>query len=216
MGTRTVEICYYENVGTLAFAEFELKNTLLGGIDVSTSLSPDAYAAPHFFRDSGEVHLFIGSVSGDLIYYDSIDNNFMPGDTFNLVSNNYLGINVESYSSFWVNDIDSDNRLNLFVGQDLGGLYHFESDPNSDAGINDVDLSVLVSIYPNPMTDHLTIASELDLDYFTLYDAKGKLINKEKIISNKTTINTHDLIAGFYYVAISLKDGRQVAKKVIK
>ena len=42
--------------------------------------------------------------------------------SFTIESNNYLGINTEGYSSFWVADMNSNGDLELYAGQDLGGM----------------------------------------------------------------------------------------------
>ena len=89
LGTKSGEIQYYENTGNANNPMFTLVNTQLGGVTVNTS-SPDGYAAPHFFNDNGVTRLFVGSIDGNIGYYDSIQNNFNPGDSFNLVNSNYL------------------------------------------------------------------------------------------------------------------------------
>ncbi|MBM3185344.1 MAG: VCBS repeat-containing protein, partial [Bacteroidetes bacterium] len=40
IGNKTGELKYYENIGSTLIPNFQLKNTLLGGVDVSTSTSP--------------------------------------------------------------------------------------------------------------------------------------------------------------------------------
>ncbi len=76
--------------------------------------------------------------------------------SFNLVSDNFLNINVGAYSSFHVNDLDQDGYLDLFVGQDLGGLYHFEVNPNSQSDVEELKNELDLIIYPNPTDGTLT------------------------------------------------------------
>jgi hypothetical protein len=215
LGKRSGEIIYYKNIGTLTDPEFELINSTLGGIDVST-VTPDGYASPHFFRLNNETHLFLGSVDGNLIYYSDIDGNLDTG-YFYLESTNYLNIDVEGYSSFWVEDVDDDSNLNLFVGQDLGGLYHFEANPNSNASISENSIEAMVAVYPNPVGESLTISvSTGDADHYSITNLNGKLIESKEMLSNVANVNTSDYSSGFYLIHIYLKDGRFCTKKIIR
>lgn len=149
IGNKNGEIRYYQNVGTSSIPSFQLVEDTLGGID----LSPDnttGYAAPHFFRYQDTTRLLIGNFEGTLHYYDSIDGNL--SSSFRKVSETFRQIDVEAFSSCWVEDIDEDGKLNLFVGGDLGGLYHFEHNPNSTLGTKELTAEDKIRIYPNPST----------------------------------------------------------------
>ena len=39
-----------------------------------------------------------------------------------------MGFSVGAYSTFGISNIDEDGELDLFVGQDLGGLFYLEND----------------------------------------------------------------------------------------
>ena len=71
----------------------------------------------------------MGNVDGDFNYYKDIDGNLDSTSAFTMITDNYLDIQAQGLSSFWVNDLDNDGNLELYVGQDLGGLYRFEADP---------------------------------------------------------------------------------------
>lgn len=215
IGTKTGEMVYYQNIGTANSPSFILYNPMLGEVDVSTTF-PDGYAAPHFFRDNGETHLFIGSIDGELIYYNGIANNIDPGQFFTLVSSSYLNLDVERYSSFWVNNIDNDGELNMFIGQDLGGVFHFEVDTNNNVSVLDLEINPTISIYPNPATNFITISSEHALDDYKLFDMNGKMILADEITLQKESINLSGIPNGFYFIQIGLKDGRKTTKKVVK
>ena len=57
LGSKTGELHYYKNIGTISVPSFELENVQLGNIDI-VSNKPDVFAAPHFFRENGETRLF--------------------------------------------------------------------------------------------------------------------------------------------------------------
>ncbi len=216
LGKRNGEIAYYQNVGTSTTPSFQLSNPMLGGIDVSTT-TPDGYAAPHFFVSNSDTLLFVGSLDGKLIYYSGISGNLGVGDTFTLESDNFIGLNVEAYSSFYVEDLDQDGRLNMFVGQDLGGIYHYEVDPSSNIGLNELENLPFVAVYPNPVGDAFTIATEhFDGGNYRIFDVNGKVMVSGALNGGQTSVGTATLASGFYLVRVTFPDGRTVSKKILK
>jgi hypothetical protein len=215
IGKKTGEILYYENIGNTNNPSFELKNDMLGNIDVSPS-SPLGYAAPHFFKFEDTIRLLLGSEDGKLRFYDNIENNLSTGQNFSLISANYLDIDVEQYSACWVNDVDSDGNLDLFVGGVLGGFFHFENNPNSTLSNSKLTKKDnFVSIFPNPTNSKLFLNWRTDSNSDTeilLVDSFGKTIFKsnEKI----TEINLENVANGIYFLKIN--DGSSKTFKLLK
>src|SRR3989338_5607793 len=213
LGKKNGNVAYYRNTGTLTVPNFELVNDLLGGIDVSLT-TPDGFAAPHFFRNNGQTVCFLGSIDGHLNYYSDIDGNLSPGASFTLISDNLATIDVDAYSSCWVNDIDNDGAYNLFVGQDLGGLLHFEHDPNSPVAIEESYSHPNVAVYPNPAHHSITIAiHQLHGKTFTLFDLNGKQLMSDTLNGNKTIVDIHHLNQGVYVLQIEM-EGQQCTKRI--
>ena len=216
IGNKAGNIAYYKNIGTVNSPSFELSNANLGMVNVSTTL-PDGYATPHFFEVNNETKLFVGNIDGSLIYYDSIDNNLSPTDDFHLVATDYVGINVEAYSSVYVNDINNDGNFNLFMGQDLGGIFHFETNPNSSAFINELNESYGISVYPNPFESTFTIESnDILINDVVVEDLNGRRINQFQMNGFKTMIDLSANPKGIYFIRATLTNQKVVVKKVIK
>ena len=215
IGKRSGEIVYYKNIGTVTSPSFTLENNMLGNIDLATEF-PDSYATPHLFNSFGKMHLFVGSSDGTLIYYDSIEGNIATGESFNLVSNNFANIDVDAYSSFAVTDLDNDGKLNMIVGQDLGGLYHFEVDPNSTNHLGENKLVNQVLIYPNPVANEITVQlKELKAESFALLNTQGQILKQRNISNSMFKISLIDFPKGIYFIQITSKKGVLV-KKVVK
>lgn len=216
IGRKDGEVMFYKNTGTASTPSFTYMNNL-GQVDVST-VTPDGYAAPHFFRLNDTTHLFIGADEGNLWYYSDIDNHIGNSDTFNLVSSQYLDIEVNRFSSFFVDDIDNDGKLNMFVGHDLGGLYHFEADPSSTIGISEqVIAEPEILIYPNPVSDELNIKLyDHSEGHYIIHDASGRIILQGEIIYPITHVNTDALRSGMYFVNVTLSNGIEASRKLIK
>ncbi len=214
LGTKDGHIEYYRNIGTATNPSFELTNEFLGNIDMTIS-NPNTLASPHFFRVGDSTHLFAGSADGRLFYYDSIDGQLDPGEDFNLVSSKYLNLDVEAYSTFWVEDIDGDGNLNMFVGQDLGGLFHFEADPNSSVSLPEFN-TTNVALYPNPGNQIINIKSDVPLEQIRLLNMQGQELLMKEANSQKTAVlNVNDLPNGTYVVLIRSNSG-VVSKKWVK
>lgn len=207
LGKKTGELMYYQNVGTLENPSFTLINPKLGEIDVAT-LTPDGYAAPHFFRYLDTTRLFLGSFDGKIRFYDDIDGNLNPTDTFHLISDFYKGINVEAYSSCWVNDIDNDGKLNLFVGGDLGGIFSLEHDPLSNLSLEEKIEEDFFQLFPNPANEQVTIALKFPttLKQVELIDLHGRTTQIHIKEETPYDFSITNLPQGVYIVRIVTTD----------
>lgn len=216
LGKKTGELVYYQNIGTASSPSFQLYNSKLGNIDVSTA-NPDGYPAPHFFRHNGETRLFLGDLTGRCNFYMGIDGNLEPTASFTLISDNYANLNTQAYSSFWVNDLNSNGNLELYVGQDLGGIYRFEHDPNSSVSLGEVTIDKSVLLYPNPTSNSFTlIATEEFIQSVEISNIEGKVMHMETLNNKKATIDSSHYPTGIYFVKVILESGDSMIKKVIK
>lgn len=216
LGKKTGELIYYKNIGTTTSPSFQLYNSTLGNIDVSTA-NPDGFPAPHFFRVSGETKLFLGDLTGRCNLYTNIDGQLNPGDAFYLVSDNYAGISTQANSSFSITDINNDGKLELYVGQDLGGVYRFEHDPNSTVSIGEIDKEQNILIYPNPTAGLFTVSSKDEIiERIDIKNLAGKIVSSAIVKSTQTQISSADFPIGIYFVEINLENGTSLTKKIIK
>jgi hypothetical protein len=218
VGKKTGEIAYYRNTGTAGVAEFTLINDTLGGIDVSPN-TPDGYAVPHFFRVNDTTHLFLGAYDGKLHYYNDIDGNLDEPAVFQLVSDHYRNIDVGLYSSFWVEDNDADGLLNLYVGQDLGGLHHFEAVPGSTIGIEEETQPehdwILV---PNPAATSVTLQSlkkNGEPAVVTIYNLIGERV-AQQIVIGTSALEADNFSNGVYLVVIESGNTTETLRLVIE
>tara|TARA_B100001287_G_scaffold274663_1_gene280433 strand:+ start:22 stop:2259 length:2238 start_codon:yes stop_codon:yes gene_type:complete len=204
IGIKTGELIYYENTGSSSDPSFELVTDFLGGVDVAET-SPNGYAAPCFFRKNDTTYAFIGAVDGLAYFAQGIDGNIGDGQIFDSFIQDYLGLNVGGYSSFAISNLDEDEELDLFVGQDLGGLFYLENDSNSSAGLISVEKGVFFSVWPNPMKNELTIelmdlSKEITAGLFTL---TGERI-ETYLLNQKINIFSLDHIdSGVYFIRLS-------------
>lgn len=201
VGRKTGEIAYYRNTGTASNASFTLISQNLGQVDISSD--PDGYAAPHFFRVNDTTHLFVGKYNGKLSYYRNIDGHLEDGDTFSLYSDSYLDLETGLYSTVFVDDIDGNGFLNLFVGQDLGGLFLFEADPLSTVSVPELSIESNLVLFPNPGSSTVQICSRngsaVGLKLHGMYNNLGQ---QQVVELNGNSIDISELSKGAYYFVL--------------
>lgn len=212
LGKKTGELIYYQNVGTSTFS-FSLMNPFLGSIDVATD-TPDGYLVPNFFDYQDTTYLFTGSADGNLRFYRQITDSIGIGQQFELVQNNFLNISrdIGAYAAPYVTDIDNDGNLDLFVGQDAGGIFHLEHSSNAGVGVTDISIMNTFTIYPNPFRDYITVTLKNKTTIY-MYNMLGNLILSQQGNIGENIIINEDLKAGVYF--IKLKDALDT-KRVVK
>jgi len=80
-------------------------------------------------------------------------------------------------------------------------------------------ITLLVSAYPNPTTDYLTLSiGEFDISNlsYQLYDINGKLLQSEKITGNQTSIAMSNLVPAIYFVKVIHNNKEVKTFKIIK
>lgn len=80
-------------------------------------------------------------------------------------------------------------------------------------------INLLVTAYPNPTTDYLTLRiDEFDISdlSYQLYDMRGKLLRNEKITSNQTRIVMSNLAPATYSVKVVQGNKEIKTFKIVK
>ncbi|MBD3903955.1 T9SS type A sorting domain-containing protein [Chryseobacterium sp. Ch-15] len=99
------------------------------------------------------------------------------------------------------------------LNSDIIGIDTFSVD-RSNLGVNDVKTKKsLLSIYPNPTTDFLTIKTEKSLGSVSIFDISGKNVNV-KLDGDK--VDVRNLPAGTYLINVETKDGISTEKFIKK
>jgi hypothetical protein len=199
LGVKTGELIYYENIGTQTSPLFSLVTDQLGNVDVS-DLTPDGYSTASFFSLNDTTYAMVGCVDGDLKFIGDIDGHIGDGDSFTYIDSNFLNIEVGAYSSAAVLDIDNDSHLDLFIGQDLGGVFHLEDEPGSNLHTLNIVRENQLHIYPNPFESSINIKCSVSLisELITITDLTGKLIQTIQVTGSDSTIDLSFLESGIY------------------
>jgi len=89
----------------------------------------------------------------------------------------------------------------------------------STVGMKETELTISLSVFPNPTIDQLTLQIN---DYnneklsYQLFDMQGKLLSSDVITSNQTEINMSDLPVVSYFITVMQKNRKIKSFKIIK
>jgi len=160
-------IYFYRNDGTAEEPAWVFVTDEYAEVDVG------GYSAPVFtdIDNDGDLDLFIGQYGdnpftnwlGGTIYFYRNDGT-VEETNWTFVTNNYAGIDLreESYSAPTFADIDNDGDLDLFVGNDHGGLYFYQRsgppviEPIEDIEVREGELITITVQASDPDGDELT------------------------------------------------------------
>ena len=219
-GTRVGVLRYFQNIGTKSLPNFNTTATTvkIGNVDVGEFGSGSGLAAPFFMDFKGKYTVFVGSESGKISVYDSIDNNLTG--SWRLVNNDYGKIRDGQRSIPILRNINGDENLELIIGNYRGGLTAYKTNYKTDgtSPVKNIDNSLIISVFPNPASDFLNIdiknISTTDKVKISVFNTMGQLL---KVIENVTPTYSFDLkelSQGVYYMNVETGEKSSVVKFV--
>jgi len=127
MGSWKKQVAYHENTGTVSSAQFEETNPELVTLTRGSNTTP---ALVDIDAD-GDYDLFVGETSGTINYYENTGTATSP--TFELISDEYLDIDIGRRSVPVFYDHDGDGDHDLLVGSESSGIVLFRNDGTPEA-----------------------------------------------------------------------------------
>jgi hypothetical protein len=114
---------------------------------------------------------------------------------------------------------DSTNAIQVSMSHSDMAFYYIDDvyimDCDDTLGIKEIGNNNSISIYPNPVTDNITInAGDLRNEIYDLriYDVIGNLVLEKNIANNKTSIDVSTFSSGVYVVEVRTENGIEVKK----
>jgi hypothetical protein len=73
-----------------------------------------------------------------------------------------------------------------------------------ETGIEQKGINLECVVYPNPVTDYLTLEIDDDFEelFYQLFDTKGQMMETEKVVTSQTKIKTDKLTQGNYLLRV--------------
>ncbi len=222
IGMKNGRIAYYKNIGSPTVPSFSLITNFFGSIDVKGDpnlYGIDGYAVPYFYTDGSTRKLLVGNVNGQVYYYDVPSVITNPCNLIDADANNY---NEGGQSTVCFEDVNNDNKRDLFMGNGSGGLCFFSSkgpEVSIKEAVKNIDEDI--TIYPNPCNENINILIKnifVERAEFVITNLVGQTIRKGKLSSNFEAISINDLEAGLYFIKIYSinNEPSKITKKIIK
>lgn len=218
IGTQNGRISFYKNVSTNSTPSFSLITNFLGNVDVKGDIfvyGLYGYATPHFFNDGSETKLLVGSVDGRIFYYDVADIN----SAFSLITDKLNNYNEGVQTTVWYEDIDGDNKRDLFMGNAAGGLSFFSAKSNI-VGVEGLNVeSLKFKVYPNPVEEILNV--ELNMmngkieAEIKITDILGNTVIQHSTFNISNSIDVSELEKGIYFITVKTSNF-SCTKKFVK
>jgi hypothetical protein len=159
VGSMGQTISFYRNTGTATNAGFTLD---ADSINIGGEVSYNTPAIADIDRD-GDLDLFVGNIDGRISLLRNTGIATEPNFTFE--TGKLFDIDVRGTSSPTFADIDNDCDSDLFVGDQVGGLYFYRNvsptSVSSSALEGSPETFILNQNYPNPFNPETTIRFEL-------------------------------------------------------
>jgi hypothetical protein len=167
---------------------------------------------------------------GIIIQRSGLGSNSTYRDTFNLTAGcysfNVFDTNDDGLSFFANSSGNGSIRIKNLTGStikifepDFGDGFKYSFTIPTTVGINEVELSQSISIYPNPAKHFITLETTgLSNGIWNVFDGMGRQIASGLTANDhhaKTQIDIHNYAAGIYYLHLSNKGQTQVKKFVV-
>jgi subtilisin-like proprotein convertase family protein len=139
------------------------------------------------------------------------------GDTYTQAD---IDANKLSYKST-TNLFPREDRFDFLVQDNEGGwlgVERFNIKINDVTGVNDPLISSMINIYPNPVSNIMTIELKdqaKNYSNFRLYDNVGKLILTRNLSSTINQIDVSNFAKGQYFIQLKDADGNAQTKTII-
>jgi hypothetical protein len=214
VGEEKGNINYFKNFGTkesplfLADIEFPENQEEYGGIDARQNNAVFGMAAPTVFQSQDTTFLIVGTAFGNMLLYDI--SNAQPQDILNpIVDHPIARIKDGARSKPFLEDLNADGYLDLVMGSTRGGLTLFNTEFRRGQVVSTYSsqLTRLVSLSPNPASDHLRITVEgYNAQEVKFFSAQGQLVKTWRGRSSTIGVDIGDFTPGLYFAVISTGD----------
>ncbi|MBL7813437.1 MAG: T9SS type A sorting domain-containing protein [Saprospiraceae bacterium] len=222
-GTRTGYIRFFRNIGTRTVPNFASTATIskVGAVDVGEFGFPTGFAAPVFMPLNNKMYLFCGSESGRIRVYDNIEGKL--NDTFRLINNDYGLLKSGGHVTLAIGNVTThENKLELFVGNQRGGLSAYQMSYNTDGTTptQEPNSQAFASVSPNPVSSVFTLQIEpqvLNTEYeLKLFNTVGQCVKSISLDTPQYQMNISDIANGVYFLHLKMKDDRHQVLKIVK
>lgn len=161
-------ITYLENMGSDTLPAFTIMTK--NWMNLSALNMKALFPAFGDLNNDGKKEMIVGNINGTLLYYNNIGGGTMMPDNFILVNPSYFSIDVGSFSTPVIVELNGDGKLDLVIGEDNGSLNFCRN----NGSITAPDFSILQPSFGNVIVQQngsfgYSIPSFVKLNHDTTY-----------------------------------------------
>ncbi len=211
IGENFGNINFYPNTGTKTKPQFLNSNAIqnFGRIYTPTLTNTN----PFIWKNGDHFEMVVGSGARSSLRHYMFTKDQLS-DSFKLITNNFLSIREGAQSNIFLADIDNDNKLDAFVGNQRGGISVFGTDFSTALEEVEPTVSATISIFPNPASDNFTIVTDAEID-LSIIDILGEQKGEYHLQTGEHHLPTERLSNGTYILIAKTKDNTLIHKKIV-
>ena len=208
----------YQDTSATTTKEFKRIDSAVSNIKTGSIFSFFSYGVPYVgpIDSTGNDYLFVGTTDGTVERYDSFVN---QTTNWTRIDSNLAEIQTAYRAAPAIGDLDGDNRPELLIGNQNGGLQLFELLITTST-TNLIKNNVPIKLFPNPAKNELWIkapASFETIKSYRILDISGRTVLRSKQALNiNESISTESLNSGLYFIEVSLDKGQHAMGKFMK
>ncbi len=193
-----------------------------GGVKSGSIYSYFSYGVPYIgvVDSTSTEYLLVGTQDGTIERYSGFNTG---AANWTRLDSNLSNIQTAFRSAPAVGDLDGDQRPDMIIGSQTGGIqiFQFQGNVSSNVGlIEKATGNLAVELYPNPATNQLFIKTVADItfiDSYVIRDLSGRTVQastESSILTNG--ISVENLNDGFYFIDISFGKNMHAIGKFLK
>ncbi len=206
-GTKLTYTINFENMGNDTAFNIYIMDTLSNRLDAgSLQVLTSSHIASHVMLDGPSGQKIIRFDFKDIHLPDKNSPDFNKGFV-------QFSINVKNGLAPLT---PISNRAGIYFDINPVVITNYAENRINPVSINDVEISNLITVYPNPVTDVLTVQiNNGGYDILRLLNNMGQVIANQNIGGNTATINMASLPTGMYYLQLTGKNNT-ITQKIEK
>ncbi|MEZ4913421.1 MAG: T9SS type A sorting domain-containing protein [Chitinophagales bacterium] len=218
VGEKNGNLNYFQNTGDFQNPNFSLISEYWGAVDVRQDNALVGYSVPFLWKNKQNMwQLIVGSLSGKIFAYTQIENNLTQG-SFTLQSDNWGNFDYLNYSSPFLKDLNNDQKYELLLGNQRGGLLFFtEQNVTATPAISSSE-NIAPKLYPNPAQNSVQIVMptlSTTPVVVHIYNAQMQCIQYLESTQHTTLLNTQNWQNGVYWIEIIQENKKYIEKLLI-
>lgn len=224
IGNEAGLLALYEDTSAVSvLKQYKRIDSAAGGVKAGGIFTYLGYGVPYIGKvdSSNKDYLLLGTAEGIVERYDSFTNNL---GTWPQVDSQMADIQVALGTAPAIGDLDGDQRPELILGNQNGGIHIYQFVKNiidSPSAVSDLKTqAVRINIFPNPSKNELWIKAPSNitaLQSFKIYDISGRLVQENNQRQNLTQpIPTQGLTSGLYFIEVQFSEKLRAIGKFMK